>query len=63
MHQCRKHFNDALQEDIDMVLKQIPKLDMEKPPVSMGLLTGYAGEGMLRLTALGSANQSWMNLL
>jgi hypothetical protein len=59
---CR-YFNDALQNEIDISLKQIPDLDMEKPPVGTGLLNGYAGEGMLRLTALDQSNRSWMNLL
>jgi hypothetical protein len=36
---------------------------MSKPPAGMGLLTGYAGEGMLRLTALDSTNVSWMRFL
>lgn len=36
---------------------------MEKPPATMGLLSGYAGEGLLRLTALNSTDLSWMQLL
>lgn len=43
--------------------KQISNLNMEKVPTDMGLLNGYAGEGMLRLTALDETNMSWMNLL
>ena len=52
-----------LQNEIDNILKQLPDLDMEKQPVSMGLLSGYAGEGLLRLTALNSTYLSWMQLL
>jgi hypothetical protein len=63
MYQCRRYFNDPLQGEIDVALKQIPDLDKEKPPVSMGLLNGYAGEGMLRLTTLDSMHVSWMMLL
>jgi hypothetical protein len=63
MYQCRRYFNDALQDEMDVALKQIPDLDMEKAPTGTGLLTGYAGEGMLRLTALDHANMSWMQLL
>jgi hypothetical protein len=63
MYQRSRYFNNALQGDIDVALKQIPDLDMEKPPVNMDLLTGYAGEGLLRLTALGHTNMSWMQLL
>lgn len=35
----------------------------EKPLSSVGLLTGYAGEGMLRLTVLDSIHGSWRELL
>ena len=68
VHQCRYFGYDLydgrdLHEEIDASLKQIPDLDMEKPPSSTGLLTGYAGEGLLRLTALNQANTSWMQLL
>ncbi|MDR3141453.1 MAG: hypothetical protein LBU37_06985 [Tannerellaceae bacterium] len=63
MYQCNHYFNGALQGEIDLALKRIPDLDMEKPPVSMGFLTGYAGEGLLRLTALRQTNNSWMFLL
>ena len=59
----KRYFNDASQAEIDIALQQIPALDMEKPPAATGLLTGYAGEGMLRLTALNQTNISWMNLL
>ena len=31
--------------------------------ICTGLLAGYAGEGLLRLTALNKTNISWMNLL
>lgn len=62
-YQRNRYFNDVLQDEIDISLKQIPALDMEKAPASMGLLTGYAGEGMLSLTALDQTNISWMNLL
>jgi hypothetical protein len=63
MYQRNWYFNEALQGEMDKILKQIPDLDKEKPPVSMGLLTGYAGEGLLRMTALGQTDNSWMFLL
>ncbi len=62
-YQQNLYFNDALQSEIDIALKQIQDLDMEKAPTCTGLLNGYAGEGLLRLTALDQANSSWMNLL
>jgi len=62
-YQRNRYFNDALQGEIENELKQITDLDMEKPPVGTGLLNGYAGEGMLRLTAFDQTNMSWMNLL
>ncbi|RHJ85302.1 hypothetical protein DW103_03620 [Parabacteroides sp. AM08-6] len=57
------YFNDSLQNEIEIALKRMPALDMEKAPVSTGLLNGYAGEGMLRLTLLNQTNLSWMHLL
>jgi len=60
--QCR-YFNDVRQDKMNAALAQIPDLDREKPPASTGLLNGYAGEGMLRLTALNQADRSWMQLL
>ncbi|MDR2919147.1 MAG: hypothetical protein LBV72_07275 [Tannerella sp.] len=57
------YFNAALQDEMEIALKQIPDLDMEKSPAGTGLLNGYAGEGLLRLTALGQTNKSWMLLL
>jgi hypothetical protein len=62
-YQRSRYFNDVLQGEMDVALKQIPDLDMEKAPTGTGFLTGYAGEGMLRLTALNQANISWMQLL
>ena len=47
----------------DFSWTQIADLDREKTPESTGLLNGYAGEGMLRLTAINQANKSWMHLL
>jgi hypothetical protein len=61
MVQHNQYFDEALPVEID--LKQIPDLDMENPPVDMGLLSGYAGEGLLRMTATGRINNSWMFLL
>jgi hypothetical protein len=63
MYQCRRYFSDALQDEMDVALKQIPDLDMEKTPTGTGLLNGYAGEAMLRLTALNQTKISWMQLL
>ncbi len=65
LDQCRKEWSllEPLQHKIKIPLQQIPGLDMEKSPVSTGLLDGYAGEGMLRLVVLGQTDMSWMNLL
>jgi hypothetical protein len=63
LYQRSRYFNNALQGEIDIALKQIPDLDIEKPPVGTGLLTGYAGEGLLRLAALNQTDTSWMILL
>ncbi len=65
LDQCRKNrdFSKPSPLEMDIALKQIPDLNMEKAPDSMGLLNGYAGEGLLRLTALDQTNKSWMQLL
>ncbi|MDL2265269.1 hypothetical protein LJC57_06015 [Parabacteroides sp. OttesenSCG-928-G07] len=62
MYQRCRYFNEDLQGEINLALKQMPELDREKPPVNMGLLTGYAGEGLLRLTVQDTANGGWMQL-
>ena len=62
-YQRMQYFNFGLQDEFDLGLKQIPNLDMEKSPVGTGLLAGYAGEGMLRLTALDKKHLSWLLLL
>ncbi|GGK14702.1 hypothetical protein [Parabacteroides faecis] len=61
--QSSRYLNDTNQNEIDTILNQIEDLDTEKPPVSMGLLTGYAGEGLLRLEALRKTDHSWTFLL
>jgi hypothetical protein len=63
MYKRRQYFNDALQGEMDNALKRMPDLDMEKAPAGTGLLSGYAGEGLLRLAALDSTNVLWMQLL
>ena len=62
VQQCR-YFNFKRKDEIYDALTQIPDLDMGKTPESMGLLAGYASEGMLRMTALNQTDMSWMNLL
>jgi hypothetical protein len=61
LEQCQKQWD--LQNEIDSTLRQISDLDMEKAPSATGLLNGYAGEAMLRLTALNQTDNSWMKLL
>ncbi|GHT15375.1 hypothetical protein FACS189426_22930 [Bacteroidia bacterium] len=65
LEQCRNwNLQSAdMKGKMDMAFKQIPDLDMEKSPAGTGLLTGYAGEGMLRLTAINQTNRLWLNLL
>ena len=61
--QCYRYLNEANQNEIGTILNQITDLDIEKPPVGMGLLTGYAGKGLLRLEALCKTDHSWTFLL
>lgn len=60
--QYKQHFQNISREKCNISLEQISDLDMTKIYESTGLLYGYAGEGMLRLTALDN-NMSWMRLL
>jgi len=62
-YQRNYYYGYTSQGEIVAALRQIPNLDMEKAPVSMGLLTGYAGKGMLRMSALNQIKNSWMFLL
>jgi len=62
-YQYSWYFNTLLRDKIDIALKNIPTLNLEETPTGMGLLTGYAGEGMLRLTVLNKTHKSWMLLL
>jgi hypothetical protein len=61
LEQCHRQWD--LQNETGAALNQISDLDMEKPPSATGLLNGYAGEGMLRLTALNQANETFKALL
>ena len=63
IYQHNRYFSGILQDRIGLAFRQMPDLDMEKAPDGTGLLDGYAGEGMLRLTALDQTIMSWMNLL
>ena len=63
MFQQNRYFNSNRKDEINAVMTQIPDLDIEKPPESTGLHTGYAGEGLLRLTAIEPSNVSWMILI
>ena len=63
MYQSGYYFNSTQDDEIDNALKQIPDFDMEKSLFETGLFNGYAGEGMLRLTALNQENISWMQLI
>ncbi len=61
MAQRMRYFNETLHDGADIAFTQA--MDMEKVPTGMGLLNGYAGEGLLRLTALQKTNRSWILLL
>jgi len=61
-YQTNQYFNSDLHYN-NITLNQIHDMDLVKPPSELGLLSGYAGEGMLQLTALDHTNFSWMNLL
>jgi hypothetical protein len=41
-------------------LEQFEYLDLEKPTTGLGIVNGYAGEGILRLILLHLLDLSWM---
>ena len=63
IHQSNHYLNNPQSDEIGVALNHLPNLDMEKPPDSLGLLTGYAGKGMLQFTKINRSNWSWMLLL
>lgn len=62
-YQYTYYFGSDLQAKLDIASMQIPDLDIKISPTRLGLLSGYAGEGLLRLTILNPAIISWMRLL
>lgn len=58
-----RYLKGFLQDEFKLNLVPIPILSLDVAPTSMGLLNGYAGEGMLRLTSLEQINTAWMQLL
>lgn len=60
---CQRYFKEMSSIEIHKVFELLPPLDRKTLPASMGLLDGYAGEGLLRLTALNRIDPSWMRLL
>lgn len=63
LHLFDHYFNEFLPDEMHKTLKQIPNLVKENIRTSMGLLTGYAGKGLLQLTALNAIDSSWIRLL
>lgn len=60
---CQRYFKEMSSIEIHKVFELLPPLDRKTLPAFMGLLDGYAGEGLLRLTALNGIDPSWMQLL
>lgn len=63
VNQCCKYLNTTLDNGRIFALNPIPPLDINRSAVNMGLLAGYAGEGLLRLTMLQYIEKSWISLL
>lgn len=63
MYQGCYYFNNPSQYKMGRAIERIPKQGLWKSPAGMGLLTGYAGEGLLRLAALDPVHASWIRLL
>jgi len=63
MYQHFRYINSDIQGSIYTELNKIMNTEIGKFPVSMGLLNGNAGEGMMRLTALTPMNITWIDLM
>lgn len=63
MYQSCYYCNNPSYDELDKAIKQTLNQGLWKSPVNMGILTGYAGEGLLRLAALDPINTSWIRLL
>lgn len=63
LYQYNNLCKDGSQSELKSLLKQVPELDYQSVPSSSGLLVGYAGEGMMRVTALDPNNVQWLQLL
>jgi len=62
MYHRNRYFNEGLNGGGD-INKLILNFNAEKSPTSLGILTGYAGEGLLRLTAFQQSYNPWIFLL
>jgi hypothetical protein len=62
LYTCKNYFNLNLSEKIEKEWENRKESD-NSFLTDMGLLNGYAGEGLLRLTAHNYTDISWMNLL
>lgn len=56
-------FNLLFHNEFIFNSKLLLSLNLEEAPTSMGLLSGYAGEGMMRLAVVDKINLSWVNLM
>jgi len=61
-YQYDRYFSEVPQNKTHQDFFQIPDFEKENTSVNMGLLTGCAGDGLLRLTALDQTNELWMQL-
>ena len=62
-YRINRYLNGIQADKVNVILEQLPDLDMDKPSANMGILNGYTGEGMMRLTSLNQKNISWLSLL
>ena len=62
LHVCQRYFNKNLTEEIRQEWERRDESD-DKSLINMGLLNGWANEGMLFLTFFNNLDKSWFNLL
>ena len=60
--QCN-NYKDILQSEADNITKHLLNWNIAKSPQDTGLLLGYAGEGLLRLSIINQTRIFWLSLL
>ena len=59
---CLRHITQYIDEK-DVIIKRMPEFDIDKLLDNMGMLSGYAGAGLIRIQTIDPEIVTWRNLL